>query len=94
MYVWPSDRKANEARRAFLKYIFHEVRSPLNSLSIGIELLSNSSQLTGEEDIESLTMMKVRFTQTVYVCMYVYVFLGINSYFCVYMYICTYVYST
>ena len=82
MYVLSSDRKANEARRAFLKYIFHEVRSPLNSLSIGIEILSKSAQLTGEEDIESLNMMKVRFAHDVlcvYMCLYVfYVRLGIH----------------
>ena len=52
-----NDRHANEARRAFLKYIFHELRSPLNSLTIGIEILSNSSHLDSH-DLESLGMMK------------------------------------
>ena len=52
-----NDRRTNEARRAFLKYIFHEVRSPLNSLSIGIEVLERSRNLD-EMDIESLEMMR------------------------------------
>ena len=33
------ERRANESRRNFLKYLFHEVCTPLNSISIGIELL-------------------------------------------------------
>ena len=52
-----NDRNANEARRAFLKYIFHELRNPLNSLTIGIEILGNSSHLDSH-DLESLGMMK------------------------------------
>lgn len=47
----------NEARRTFLKYIFHEIRNPLNSLSIGIEILLASKRLT-ESEHESLTVMK------------------------------------
>ena len=49
---------ANEARRNFMKYIFHEVRTPLNSLSMGIDVLSQSKSL-GEVDIESLDNMKL-----------------------------------
>jgi len=52
-----NERRANEARRAFLKYIFHEVRSPLNSLAIGIEILGRSNNLDAT-DLESLGMMK------------------------------------
>ena len=48
--------RANEARRDFLKYIFHEVRTPLNSLTMGIDLLKSSDQLT-ESDREAVTMM-------------------------------------
>ena len=51
------ERRANEARRAFLKYLFHEVRTPLNSLCIGIEVLDGHCQ-TDKEANESLTMMR------------------------------------
>jgi len=50
------ERRANDSRRAFLKYLFHEVRTPLNSLSIGIEILNRSSTLD-EVERESLLMM-------------------------------------
>ena len=50
-------RRVNEARRAFLKYIFHELRSPLNSLSIGIDLLQSGGALQGS-DVESVVLMK------------------------------------
>ena len=52
------ERAANESRRNFLKYLFHEVRSPLNSLSIGIEILERSAPTLGEEANESLQMMR------------------------------------
>ena len=52
-----NDRRANEARRSFLKYIFHELRSPLNSLAIGIEILG-SGTLRDQQDLESLAMMR------------------------------------
>ena len=48
---------ANETRRTFLKYLFHEIRNPLNSLSIGIEVLGTSTLLS-ESEAESLLMMK------------------------------------
>eukprot|EP01035_Chromulina_nebulosa_P069460 gene69460-biopygen34407 len=44
-------------RRAFFQYIFQEVRSPLGSLSAGLELLAQSDNLD-EVDRESLEMMK------------------------------------
>jgi len=31
--------KANETRRAFLRYVFHEIRVPINSISLGLEVL-------------------------------------------------------
>eukprot|EP00597_Dinobryon_sp_UTEXLB2267_P007451 CAMPEP_0170083156 /NCGR_PEP_ID=MMETSP0019_2-20121128/18559_1 /TAXON_ID=98059 /ORGANISM="Dinobryon sp., Strain UTEXLB2267" /LENGTH=484 /DNA_ID=CAMNT_0010298375 /DNA_START=719 /DNA_END=2170 /DNA_ORIENTATION=- len=52
------EQTANEARRAYLKYLFHEVRTPLHSLSIGIDILDRNPHL-GEEDMESLQMMRV-----------------------------------
>ena len=50
-------RNITESRRNFLKYIFHELRSPLNSLTIGIEILENCDGLN-EGDLESLGLMK------------------------------------
>ena len=38
-------RTANDSLRAFLKYLFHEVRTPLNSLTMGIELLREADKL-------------------------------------------------
>mmetsp|Transcript_30216 Transcript_30216/g.41566 ORF Transcript_30216/g.41566 Transcript_30216/m.41566 type:complete len:767 (-) Transcript_30216:185-2485(-) len=51
------EQHANEMRRAFLKYIFHEVRTPLNSLTMGIDLLEGSENFD-ESDRESLLIMK------------------------------------
>jgi len=51
------ERRANESRREFLKYLFHEVRTPLNSLSIGIEILDHGKNLD-EEERDSLMMMR------------------------------------
>lgn len=49
--------RANAARRLFMKYIFHEVRTPLNSLTVGINLLTMSNNLDAD-DRESLLIMK------------------------------------
>jgi signal transduction histidine kinase len=51
------EQRANNARRNFMKYIFHEVRTPLNSLTMGIDLLSMSSEIN-EVDRDSLSMMR------------------------------------
>ena len=32
-----NEPKANDACRAFLRYLFHEVRTPLNFLTMGID---------------------------------------------------------
>ena len=57
-------------RREFIKYIFHEVRTPLNSLSIGIDLLNDnlksastttpnqSNKCTNTEEKNILVMMR------------------------------------
>lgn len=50
-------QRADEARRAFMKYIFHEVRTPLSSLTMGIEILSLSANLDSSE-LQSLQLMK------------------------------------
>ena len=50
-------RKANNSRRAFLKYVFHEVRVPLNSICMGLQLLQESETIV-DEDRETVEMMK------------------------------------
>jgi signal transduction histidine kinase len=50
-------RKAEEARIAFLRYVFHEVRVPLNSVSLGIQLLTESDHLVAE-DKETVDTMR------------------------------------
>ena len=49
--------RSNEARRLLLKYLFHEIRNPLNSMAIGMEVLAASSHLD-ESELESLNMMR------------------------------------
>ena len=51
------ERRANAARRVFMKYIFHEVRTPLNSLTVGIDVLAMSGNLD-EQEKECLGMMR------------------------------------
>eukprot|EP00596_Hydrurales_sp_CCMP1899_P003636 CAMPEP_0119051700 /NCGR_PEP_ID=MMETSP1177-20130426/73233_1 /TAXON_ID=2985 /ORGANISM="Ochromonas sp, Strain CCMP1899" /LENGTH=828 /DNA_ID=CAMNT_0007031009 /DNA_START=692 /DNA_END=3175 /DNA_ORIENTATION=+ len=51
------EQRANDARRAFMKYIFHEVRTPLNSLTMGIDLLEMSENINASER-DSLLMMR------------------------------------
>ena len=43
--VYYDIHNAHEARKNFLKYIFHEVCTPLNSLTMGIEILERSGRL-------------------------------------------------
>jgi signal transduction histidine kinase len=47
----------SEARRSFLKNISYEIRTPLNSFSIGIEILESSGDRK-EGDLESLSLLK------------------------------------
>ena len=56
-YALNEEKSANEARRAFLKYIFHEVRTPLNSLTMGIELLLQRES-PNSSSMELLSMMR------------------------------------
>ena len=49
--------QVNETRGSFLKYIFHEVRTPLSTINLGIEILSNNEHMT-ENDQQALEMMK------------------------------------
>ena len=58
LYVlFVAETHLNDAKRAFLRYIMHEVRVPLNSITMGIGLLEESSHLD-EGDRQSLRMMK------------------------------------
>jgi signal transduction histidine kinase len=56
-YDLEKERYANESRRAFMKYLFHEVRTPLNSLTMGIELLKSGEEVNAV-DGEVLDTMK------------------------------------
>ena len=51
------EQSANESRRAFLKYVFHEVRVPLNSISLGLHILVSSGSLS-PDDMDVIEMMK------------------------------------
>ena len=48
-YQLISEKHANDTRRGFLRYVFHEVRVPLNSVSLGLELLHESKELPKAE---------------------------------------------
>lgn len=50
-------KKAEEARLMFLRYVFHEVRVPLNSISLGLQLLEDSSHMMSQ-DLDMIKMMK------------------------------------
>lgn len=50
-------KKAEESRLMFLRYVFHEVRVPLNSVSLGLQLLQESDSV-GEQDKETISMMR------------------------------------
>lgn len=61
-----TERKANDVKRAFIRYIFHEVRSPLNSILIGLSTLIKDEELkkvlsnstAGSSTYEVLHLMK------------------------------------
>jgi hypothetical protein len=50
-------KKAEESRSMFLRYVFHEVRVPLNSVSLGLQILQDSVHLNCVER-ETIAMMK------------------------------------
>ena len=41
---------ANNSRRSHMKYVFHEVRNPLNSLVLGIDILEQSDTVRDESE--------------------------------------------
>ena len=51
-----AEMSTNAIQRSFLRYIFHEVRVPLNSISMGTCLLQNSHYLS-HDDQETLSLM-------------------------------------
>jgi signal transduction histidine kinase len=55
--LFEETKKVEENRVMMLRYVFHEVRVPLNSVSLGLELLSDSASLSSE-DKETLGLMK------------------------------------
>ena len=52
VYKWKLRQEigANDSRRAFMKCIFHEVRTPLNSICMGIDILEQSSAARDETE--------------------------------------------
>jgi CheY-like chemotaxis protein len=50
------EKRANESRRAYLRYVFHEVRVPLNSISMGLHVLQGSNLSSSEK--ETIVMMR------------------------------------
>jgi len=48
------ERDLNSSRREFMRYIFHELRVPLNSLTMGIEVLSS---VTSQAEKSTVVMM-------------------------------------
>ena len=54
--------RANNARRSYLKYVFHEVRNPLNSLALGIDILEQSA--TPREEIERFAQYEMQLCRT------------------------------
>lgn len=55
-YALLVEEKANASRRAFLRYVLHEVRVPLNSISMGLNLLEDEGNGNGSG--ETILMIK------------------------------------
>ena len=52
-----ADIRANEARNTFLRYVFHEMRVPLNTVSMGLAIVSDDAALLTESSNDALQMM-------------------------------------
>lgn len=61
IYELEAQNAAHVDRRAFLRYVFHEVRVPLNSISLGLELLAESDMIVND-DKETVIMMREAIT--------------------------------
>ena len=55
-FIIKREQDGTESRRTFLRYVFHEVRVPLNSISMGLSLLSMNTDVN-DEDAETIDMM-------------------------------------
>lgn len=51
-----AERRANDSRRRFLRYVFHETRVPLNSITLGLDSLSMAPDV-GSDSRETIGMM-------------------------------------
>lgn len=51
-------QRIDTARLMFLRYAFHEVRVPLNSISLGIGLLATEKDVNSKDFIDTLAMMR------------------------------------
>lgn len=51
-----AERVADSARKAFLRYVFHEVRVPLNSITMGLHLL-RANPISSQDSMETIEMM-------------------------------------
>jgi len=57
IYQYQLESKSNLSRRAFLRYVFHEVRVPLNTISLGVQLLSEVRGQIQQEDLETILVL-------------------------------------
>jgi signal transduction histidine kinase len=52
------EKKANESRQQFLRYVFHEVRVPLNTITMGLAVMKSETDcMQNEAMCEVITMM-------------------------------------
>lgn len=59
--------RANEAQRCFLRYVFHEVRVPLNTISLGLHTMKMDTQTVNHN--ETITATTENDSQDVLCCM-------------------------
>jgi signal transduction histidine kinase len=52
-----AEQSANDKRRNYLRYVFHEVRVPLNTISMGLIVVKEDYNLLSEDSKEAVAMM-------------------------------------
>lgn len=52
-----AEQTANDKRRNFLRYVFHEVRVPLNTISMGLIVVKENYNLLSDDSKEAIDMM-------------------------------------
>lgn len=52
-----AEQTANDKRRNFLRYVFHEVRVPLNTISMGLIVVKEDYNLLSDDSKEAVIMM-------------------------------------